>query len=364
MKLPLVSVIMPSYNHAEYVEQAIESVLRQRNIDFEFLITDDGSLDRTREKIASIKDKRIKFFPYTINRGASIANNDLVQRAAGQYIALINSDDYWSNSDKLANQVEIMQQNPELGACFGKANFVDKFGKSIKKSQLSFGHVFEKENRSQALWLRYFFDHGNCLCHPTILIRKSCYNDVGLYNNRLRQLPDFDMWIRLVKKYPIYISDHELINFRVLPGENASSETNENSIRTINEHYLIAESFFNGVTPSQLVEGFSDYLVHKDIPTNEHIDIEKTLLYFHENQWLGRPYKIIGLHKMFQLLKSDKHYECLVKEYNINDRWFQQKMGEIDILSKPSMDINKLLKKQRTFFNRLHVFLTKNKQIT
>ncbi|MDP2099531.1 MAG: glycosyltransferase [Methylobacter sp.] len=332
MKSPTVSVIMATYNHADFVKQAIDSVLAQQGIDFEFLIADDGSSDRTRDVVASIKDPRVRFFPNTINRGACAVTNELIERASGEFIALINSDDCWTVSDKLSFQVQIMRENPGVGACFGRARFIDKDGVSIDKALLPFGAVFDQENRSQGQWLRQFFDHGNCICHPTMLIRTSCYEELGMYNNRLRQLPDFDAWIRLIKRHDIYISDREFINFRILPGENASSQGPENSIRTINEHYLIAKNFFEGVGRDQLIDGFSDLLVVKNIPTEEHLAIEKTLLFFIENKWLGKPYQLIGLLDMQSLLSSPKHHDLLVSDYGIDDRWFQQQMGEVDVL--------------------------------
>jgi glycosyltransferase involved in cell wall biosynthesis len=336
MKSPTVSVIMATYNHADFVKQTIESVLSQQDIDFEFLIADDGSADHTREVVASIKDARIQFFPNEINRGACIVTNELIERSSGEFIALINSDDYWPDSDKLAYQVQILRDKPNVAACFGRAKFVDRNGIAIDKASMAFGTVFDQENRSQGQWLRRFFDLGNCICHPTMLIRKSCYNELGVYNNRLRQLPDFDMWIRVVKHYDIFISDRELINFRILPGENASSQTAANSIRTINEHYLIADNFFAGATRDQLIEGFLDLLVVKDIPSNEHLEIEKTKMFFLESQWLGKPYSMIGLLKMHGILGNSKYTSLLANSYGIDDRWFQQKMSEIDVL-RPRM---------------------------
>lgn len=332
MKSPVVSVIMATYNHADFVAQAIDSVLKQRGVEFEFLIADDGSIDHTRDVVASINDERIRFFPNEVNRGACTVTNGLIQRATGEFIALINSDDYWVGGDKLATQLHIMRQNPTVGACFGRANFVDKDGRDIEKSSLPFGAVFDQENCSQGQWLRRFFEHGNCICHPTMLIRKSCYEELGMYNNRLRQLPDLDMWIRLVKGHEIYISDQDLINFRIMPGENASSQTASNSIRTINEHFLIADQFFDGITREQLIDGFNDILINNDIPTDEHMNIEKALLYFVHNQWLGKPYKMLGLLRMHQFLNDPVHYDILVSSYGIDDKWFQQQMGEVDVL--------------------------------
>ena len=112
MKSPTISVIMATYNHADFVEQAIESVLAQQGIDFEFLIADDGSVDHTRDVVASIRDKKIQFFPNEINQGACIVTDDLIKRATGELIALINSDDYWGDEDKLAYQLQVMRDNP------------------------------------------------------------------------------------------------------------------------------------------------------------------------------------------------------------------------------------------------------------
>lgn len=332
MNKPTISVIMATYNHAGFVAQAIESVLGQSGVDFEFLITDDGSSDGTRDVVAAIRDERIKFYPNEVNRGACVVTNELIERASGEFIALINSDDYWCDTDKLAYQLEFMRVNPEVGACFGQARFVDKDGTPIEKSALPFGSVFNQENRSQGAWLRRFFELGNCICHPSMLIRKACFDELGMYNNRLRQLPDLDMWIRLVKKYPIHISDRELINFRIMPGENASSQTVSNSIRTINEHYLIADTFFDGVTAEQIADGFGDLLEGRSIDSPQHLDIEKALLFMKYNQWLGKPYQLIGLLKLNECLNSPAHHHVMVNEFGLTDRWFQNELGSIDVL--------------------------------
>ena len=330
MSAPKISVIMATYNHEPFVAEAINSVLSQDRVEFEFLIGEDGSSDRTRDVVVSFRDDRIKFFPNEINRGACTVTNELIARSRGKYIALINSDDAWTEN-KLRHQFDILENSPRIGASFGRAKFFDRDGRSISKQALPFGTVFDQENRNSGQWLRRFFDLGNCICHPTMFIRRSCYEEIGLYSNLLRQLPDLDMWIRLVKRYEIHISDLDLIQFRILPGENASSQTATNSIRTINEHYLIAEKFFDGVTREHLIDGFHDLLTCRDIPSKEHFDIEKMLLYFVYNQWLGKPYKLIGLLKLSNLLSNTSHREVLLNSYGIDDRWFQKEMGELDV---------------------------------
>lgn len=338
MKVPTISVIMATYNHQKFVAQAIHSVLIQTGVDFELLIADDGSTDGTREVVASIRDERIRYFPSEVNRGACAVTNELIEGARGEFIALNNSDDFWVDG-KLAYQLRLMREQPELGACFGRARFVDKNGQPIEKASLPFGTVFDQDNRSQGEWLRRFFDVGNCICHPTMLIRRRCYKEVGMYSNRLRQLPDLDMWIRLVKRYPIHISDRELVNFRILPGENASSQTVTNSIRTINEHYLIADTFFDEVDTGLLVSGFGDVLKRQAIESEVQLEIEKALLYMNHNQWLGKPYRMIGLLKLSQLLNRPDHQRMLVEDYGLDDRWFQEEMGNVDVLRSKAVAV-------------------------
>ena len=91
--MPKVSVIIPAYNHALFVGPAIRSVLDQTYQDFEIIVTDDGSRDKTVERIEGIKDRRIKLFRFSKNRGAALAVQNCLDHSSGEYIALLNSDD-------------------------------------------------------------------------------------------------------------------------------------------------------------------------------------------------------------------------------------------------------------------------------
>lgn len=244
IKKPIVSVIMASYNHDAFVKQAIESVLIQKNIEFEFLIADDGSKDKTREVIQSIVDPRITFFPHEENRGACTVTNELIQRASGEYIALINSDDIW-NENKLLKQVHFLDNHPQYAAVFGNAQIINEVGLPFKNDHF-YARVFNQKNRSRFEWLNYFFYVGNCLCHPSMLIRKSVYDEVGLYNPCMASLPDFEMWVRLCLKYEIYIMPEQLIQFRILDNERNASGTNpESMIARQFENKHILDYFLN-----------------------------------------------------------------------------------------------------------------------
>jgi glycosyltransferase involved in cell wall biosynthesis len=322
---------MGAYNHAPFVGAAIESVLNQTKPDFEFLIADDGSADATPNAISAYDDPRIKFTSHLRNRGACVVLNELISRARGKYVAIINSDDVWP-SHKLAYQLEFLEHHENCAAIFGRVAFIDRSGQRIPKKELSFGSVFDQPNRSSSLWLRRFFEEGNCLCHPTVLIRRSCYDAVGLYDNRFRQLPDFDMWIRIVKRFNIHVSQDALIEFRILPGENASSPIQPNSVRDINESFLIAHRFFEGVSANQLREGFADLLTNAQVNGEEQAEIEKALILLSARNALSPRYQLVGLSKLYGLLGIEGYRDILAQIYSIDDRWFQSRMSQIDTL--------------------------------
>jgi len=331
-----VTVVMATYNHAPYVEEAIRSVLAQQGVRFEFLIADDGSKDDTPAVVRAVSDPRIRFEAHAVNRGACITGNELIRQARGRYVALINSDDRWVGENKLLEQVTLLDANPNIGASFGRARYMDQQGKPIAKSSLPFGTVFDEHNRSRGQWLRRFFDFGNCLLHPSLLIRKRCYDEFGLYDNRLRQLPDFDMWIRLVKRYDIHVSESDYVEFRILPGENASAQSAQNTIRVINEHHLLARTFFDDVALEQLQEGFSDQL-SAAASIEGCLDVEKMLLLLGErgtfNRDLAGAYNVVAAEKLFALLGQPQTRELMAAHYGINDLWFQKRLAEIPVLT-------------------------------
>jgi glycosyltransferase involved in cell wall biosynthesis len=229
--MPIVSVIIPSYNHERYVGECIQSVLNQTFQDFEIIITDDGSTDRTVEVIEGFTDPRIKLFKHAGNKGTPVAANHCIRHATGKYVAALGSDDAWYPK-KLELQVKYLDEHPDLAVVFSKVDWVDPSGNIIPDAQNPYKDLFNVQNRTRFEWLRLFFEHGNCLNHPSSLMRKHCLEEVGYLNPLLQGLHDFDLWIRTCFRYDILIMEEALVRYRWMSDHsNVSCNTKQNNIR-------------------------------------------------------------------------------------------------------------------------------------
>lgn len=243
-----VSVVMPSYNHERFIAQAIDSILCQTMSDLELVVVDDCSRDNSNAIIASINDPRLRHVALHENVGACEAMNIAISHCTGEYIAVCNSDDVWEKH-KLKRQLALIETMPEVGAVFSDVTWINDDGKELKGAELpQFANVFAQPNRSRFGWIRNLIESGNCLCHPSVLIRRKVYDTLGTYNNMLRQLPDLDMWLRVVQAYEIHVMRDRLVRFRI-HANNTSQQDNVNTRRTWREHVLIANHFFDEVSP-------------------------------------------------------------------------------------------------------------------
>src|SRR3990167_8453353 len=188
-----VSVIIASYNHRDFVGEAVMSVLNQDVNNTEVIIVDDGSNDKTPDEIKKIKDPRLKLVRLKENRKEHPRNMGL-SMARGKYIAFQNSDDVWAEG-KLTKQLDYLQSHPEVTACFTDVQIIDEFGKP--KRNLLANYQFLGKNKDSNSWLRYFFDLGNCLCISSVLIRKEKIDKLGGFTPNLFRAADLDLWVRL-----------------------------------------------------------------------------------------------------------------------------------------------------------------------
>lgn len=240
-----VSVILSSYNHEKYIGQSIESILNQTFSDFELIIYDDCSQDNTLQILSEYQDERIKVIAGEVNRGCGIVEHVVSNYVQGQYVAIAHSDDFWEE-DKLRKQVEYLDQHKEVSAVFTHVNVVDEDGNCYTDEDRFYYDVFNVENRDRFQWLNHFFYKGNCLCHPSVLIRSEAYEKYQMFPVGLRQIPDFYMWIRLCLNSDIYIIEEKLTDFRVRKNENnTSGYRKDTSVRSSIEINLILEQFLD-----------------------------------------------------------------------------------------------------------------------
>jgi glycosyltransferase involved in cell wall biosynthesis len=197
-KHPSVSVIIPTYNRGWILKQAVESVLAQDFGDYELIVVDDGSTDNSQEMLQSYRQDLIVLRQN--NQGVSAARNRGIAEASGQLVAFLDSDDLWL-PNKLSHQVGFFKDNPDAVIHQTQEIWI-RNGVRVnpKKRHHKFsGMIFE---RSLAL----------CLVSPSaVMIRKAVFDTVGLFDQRLPVCEDYDLWLRISCRYPVYLEDVPLI---------------------------------------------------------------------------------------------------------------------------------------------------------
>ncbi|CAH1192994.1 conserved hypothetical protein [Candidatus Nitrotoga sp. BS] len=238
--MPKISVILTSFNHEKYLHEAIDSVLNQTFTDYELIIWDDASSDGSWAVINSYSDSRIKAFRNeATKRGIYGINKAISEVATGEYIAIHHSDDIWE-LDKLEKQVAYLDNHCEIGAVFTWAQIIDENGAKLENNW------FEQENKTQWQWLNQLFHEKNHLNHPSVLIRRECYQDVGMYRYGLAQTGDAEMWSRILIKFPIHVIQEKLTSHRLFSDKsNTSGSRIEVSIRANNEWNVLRENYLS-----------------------------------------------------------------------------------------------------------------------
>jgi glycosyltransferase involved in cell wall biosynthesis len=193
-----ISVIIPTWNRAARLANALQSVFAQTLPAAEVIVVDDGSTDDTRRLVRSrFPDAR---YIYQSNRGVSRARNTGIQAASGDWIALLDSDDHWL-PDKLALQCERLHARPGYRICHSDEIWI-RNGRRVnpgKKHAKYGGHIFR-----QCLPL--------CAISPSaVMIQRDLFDEVGLFDERLPACEDYDLWLRICARHPVLYIDKLLI---------------------------------------------------------------------------------------------------------------------------------------------------------
>lgn len=183
---PKVSIILPAYNHAHFLPQSIESALGQTDPDFEVIVVDDGSTDDTREVVSGYSDPRIRYL-YQENRGLAAARNTGLRAARGEFVAFLDADDLFL-PNKLELQTRYFSNHKAAGLVAGGWKYIDADGKWIGE-YWPWPHPPELNVYG---WLE------NCFVNPvSVLVRKQYVEQAGGFDENLKQVEDWDLWLRL-----------------------------------------------------------------------------------------------------------------------------------------------------------------------
>jgi len=196
-----ISIIIPTFNRSEYLKRALDSVYKQTVFDYEVIVIDDGSTDETAEMI------RINYpdvnYVYQKNAGVSSARNKGLEQAKGDWLAFLDSDDEWM-PEKLYKQLDLLKAHPEQKVCHTEEVWIRNGVRvnQMKKHQKTGGWIFP-----QCLPL--------CAMSPSsIVIHRSIFEDVGVFDTQLPACEDYDLWLRITAKYPVlYITEPQILKY-------------------------------------------------------------------------------------------------------------------------------------------------------
>lgn len=205
---PKVTVLMPVYNAEEFLAEAIESILKQTYVDFEFLIINDGSTDKSELLIKQYasRDKRIRLISRE-NKKLIATLNEGIEKAKGTYIARMDADDI-STRDRLKIEVEYLDKHPEVALVGSNYTIIDHSGKSLVTTNV-FTHPDD---------LKLCLITCNQYGHGSTMFRKSVVEKLGKYSMQALHVEDYDLWIRISQKFQVANIEEPLYKWRKTEG--------------------------------------------------------------------------------------------------------------------------------------------------
>lgn len=216
MSNPHITVLMPVYNAAEFLQDTVNSILQQTRTDWELLAVDDGSTDDSVQILTAVGDPRIRVVSLPQNQGIVAALNRGLDESRGAYIARIDADDI-AEPNRLETQCAFLDQNPSVGVC----------GSDFKR--------LGDELRS-ASWVRYFSPEDlaiallfeNPLCHPTVTLRQSAIGDMR-YPGNYPHAEEYAFWVSLAAETQLVNLPASLLRYRVHPNQISQIKSEEQS---------------------------------------------------------------------------------------------------------------------------------------
>ena len=343
MENELVSIVMVNYNQEKFLKKAIDSVLIQTYKNWELIIVDDGSTDRSVDIIKEYEDDRIKPIFLQENSHTCIATNTGFAAVNGKYIARLDSDDIWEK-EKLEKQMDFLQQNPDAKVCFTQIELIDENGENINDREPELLSLYNSRQKSREEWIKFFFFVGNSLL-PTLVFEKKLLDIVGGFKLNYCQTHDFEFLIRLIKHTDFYFVEEELVKYRRTSAQNSASTVKKNT-RFFNEYMDIRYHFFENMSDELFISAFKEFFHNKDASTHEEIVCEQAFLlekcigYSDDNP-------ILGLFKLGELMNDEKYGRVLREKYNYTPKKYYEETCKKILWVKKDNEWKQELEKQK-----------------
>lgn len=231
---PKVTIIIPTFNRKDYITEAIKSALNQTFSDYEILILDDASTDDTHEIIKPLlEDGRIRYICHPQNIGITANRNYGISISKGEYIAMLDSDDVWTDECKIKRQVEILDTHPDIGIIGTYTKIINEEDKVIGKIKYC---CADSSIRRKMLKRNQFTQSG-------VVVRKDAIEKAGFYDVNIPIWEDYELWLRIGKLFKFRNIPEFMTAYRDHRG-NISKESYEKSIRTYEIIYKLYKSVY------------------------------------------------------------------------------------------------------------------------
>ncbi|MFV0422319.1 glycosyltransferase family 2 protein [Oleidesulfovibrio sp.] len=200
---PAISVIIPVYNYAHMLSQALDSVKAQTWNDYEVIVVDDGSTDNTADVVSGYGDS-VRYI-YKQRGGAASARNEGIRQATAGIVAFLDADDEWV-PEKLAVQMAFWEANPQYDMIYCDMQHV------VRGEKVHHSYLHERDYKYFGSGWKYTdLLHESFVFTPSVLVRKHCFDVVGLHDETLLTCQDLDMWLRIARSFQLGFVDEPLV---------------------------------------------------------------------------------------------------------------------------------------------------------
>jgi glycosyltransferase involved in cell wall biosynthesis len=206
-----ISVIIPTFNRAQFVKKAINSVLNQTFQDVEIVVVDDGSTDNTKDIINSYGEQ-VRYI-YQENKGAASSRNTGIEASKGEYIAFLDSDDYYT-AENLQKKLSFLESNSKIGWVYSDWQLIDDKSNYLDKGSLRFNYFNKK--LSGEIFEELFYKR-NFIATDTVVIRRSVLEDIGFFDPTIPSQEEYDLWLRVSARYPVCYINEPLVIVTIHP---------------------------------------------------------------------------------------------------------------------------------------------------